>query len=1235
MKIVIDLQGAQAENCKRGIGRYSLSFALAMVRNRGSHDIEVALNGCFPDSIEFIKNIFSKTLEPQKFHVWESPSSIGSLHTGSRWMRESAELMRESFLASLKPDILHVTSLFEGFTDDAVTSISKKDSDTHFSVAVTLYDLIPFIFRDPYLNNPEAALWYDEKLNHLKRADLFLGISRSSVNDAIKYLDIPKNKCINISSDVDEKFKKLKISQAQEKSVREKYNLNKPFVMNGGGIDHRKNIEGLIRAYSKLSVVIRKNHQLVIVCSVEEETKFKLMNLGSALGMRTDELVLTGYVPDEDLVVLYNICSLFIFPSWYEGFGLPILEAMRCGAPVIGGNTSSMPEIIGSPDALFDPRSEKAIVSILTKGLTDSIFQEKLRSNGKKQADKFSWDKSARDAIAAMEKLVKKRIETTPNLCASSKLKLAYISPMFPVKSGISFYSEELIPKLSKHYNIEIIVSSQKDKVDLLQAKITTNEIRTYDEFSDSYKHYDRVVYHFGNSDAHIGMFNLLDQIPGVIVLHDFFLSGIYHHMEQSGYSDGAWTKELYNSHGYWAFGERFSSNVTEDVVWNYPCSLSVIQSALGVIVHSKSSVKLSSKYFGKDISKYHVIPQLRALPSTPNRLGDRKILGIRPKEFLVCSFGIIGKTKMSQRLRDAWQKSDLAKDPDCKLVFVGQNEQGDYGEKMRSSGENIKITGWASQKVYRSYLSAADLAVQLRTLSRGETSGAVLDCMSFGLPTIVNEHGCMADLDKQTVMMISDEFDDNELVGALHMLWKNHKKRSQIGAKAFAKVANYHQPEKSALIYYDTIEKIYKNENSRLNKLIKDRACAYERNKTSEIQAGKVATCLALNFPQSPRKKVIFLDISQLVQGNVGTGVQRVVTMILKEALNQSKLSENIRIEPVYAPNDRGYKYARNYTASFIGHPTSLLTDEPIDYNSGDIFLGLDLQLQIIDSNAWFFKKLRNKGVDVRFVVYDLLCVLNPEFFVEGAADSFKKWLDVVCQSDGVICISRSVANEVKNYIKENKQNSNGLLKVDWFHLGCDIIQPRLENNCTGQLDESTRMLQQRISFLMVGTIEPRKGHNQILETFEILWKEGLDLSLVVVGKQGWMADQLINKIQTHPELNKKLYWFQEASDNLLSRMYRTCSCLIAASYAEGFGLPLVEAAQHKLPLLVRDIPVFLEIAGKHATYFTKCTNNELAKIIKNWICSYSSNRHPKSENIKTQNWKEASSSLLELITK
>jgi len=1233
MRIIIDLQGAQGQNSKRGIGRYSLSLALAMARNCGSHDIEVALNGCFPDSIEFIKNSFSQTLEADKFHVWESPSPLAGLHTGNRWMRESAELIRESFLASLRPDILHVTSLFEGFADDTITSISKRNSNIKFPVAVTLYDLIPFIYRGTYLENPIVASWYDNKLEHLKRADLLMGISRSSVNDAVKYIKIPKDKCINISADADEKFKEINLTSAQEKTIRRKYNLNKPFVMYAGGIDHRKNVETLIRAYAKLPVNIRNVHQLAIICSVEEDSKLNLIKLSSRLGLGPNELVLTGYVPDQDLIALYNICSLFIFPSCYEGFGLPILEAMRCGAAVVGGNTSSIPEIIKLPDALFDPYSEEAILCILTKGLTDRVFQEKLRRNGKEQADRFSWDKSACDAVAAMEAIVKKRTESRPILSSSSKLNLAYVSPMFPQKSGISFYSEELVPRLSKYYNIELIVPTQKAKTDLIQAKTTNAEIRTYDQFSDSSKYYDRIVYHFGNSDLHAGMFNLLEKIPGVVVLHDFFLSGIYQHMEQTGYSAGAWTKELYESHGYWAFGERFSTIETSDVVWSYPCSLTVVQSALGLIVHSETTVKLSKKYYGNDISKYHVIPMLRALPISPDRNHHRKILGISEKKFIVCSFGIVGNHKMSQRLCDAWIKSDMAKNTNCRLVFVGEDMSGEFCEKARKSAKNIEVTGWTSQKNYQSYLSAADFAVQLRMLSRGETSMAVLDCMSFGLATIVNEHGSMADLDRETVLMIPDKFNDAELVSALQKLWVNHKMRSQIGARARAKIADYHQPEKCAKMYHDTIEGIYQNADSKLNNLISHIASTCEEHKPAESENQKIASCLSHSFPQSPRKRIIFFDISELVQRNVGTGIQRVVTMILREALNQSKYLENIRVEPVYASKGQGYKYARNYTASFIGYPTSLLTDEPIDYNSGDIFLGLDLQPQIVHSNAWFFQKLRNKGVDVRFVVYDLLCVLNPEFFAEGAADSFEKWLDVVSQSDGVFCISRSVANECKKWFSHNNKISNRVFDIDWFHLGADIKQLVPVSDLVNQSEQVLARLRVGKTFLMVGTIEPRKGHSQVLKSFEILWSEGIDINLVIVGKQGWMVDPLCATLRAHPELDKRLFWLQGINDTFLEKVYAVCSCLIAASYGEGFGLPLIEAAQNRLPIFARDIPVFREVAGEHATYFKAEKPNQLALALKIWLAQYKKNKHIKPSGIHYLTWKQSTEILLKKI--
>jgi hypothetical protein len=116
-------------------------------------------------------------------------------------------------------------------------------------------------------------------------------------------------------------------------------------------------------------------------------------------------VVITGFVPEDDLVTLYNLCHLFVFPSLHEGFGLPALEAMACGAPVIGSNTSSIPEVIGWKDALFDPTRPSAIAEAIAGALANEGFRQELRNHGLRQARLFSWDESARRALAAFEQL--------------------------------------------------------------------------------------------------------------------------------------------------------------------------------------------------------------------------------------------------------------------------------------------------------------------------------------------------------------------------------------------------------------------------------------------------------------------------------------------------------------------------------------------------------------------------------------------------------------------------------------------------------------------------------------------------------------------------------------------------------------------------------------------------------------------------------------------------------------
>ncbi|MCX7714940.1 MAG: glycosyltransferase family 4 protein, partial [Clostridia bacterium] len=374
MRIVIDMQGAQTLNRTRGIGRYTMGFTQAIVRNQGKNEIILALSGLFPDTIESIREAFDGLLPQENIRVWHTPGPVAYLNGNNTMRREAAKRVREAFLASLKPDVIHVTSLFEGFVDDGVTSIGILSGDIF--VSVTLYDLIPLIYQKPYLENPIFKTWYLEKIEYLKRADLWLAISESSRQEGINYLGLPENRSVNTSADTDPQFRPVQISHEQECNLRQKYGLTKPYVMYTGGIDHRKNIEGLIRGYAKLPLAIRCMHQLAIVCSVQPDERQKLEQLTTHVGLTNGEVVLTGFVHEKDLIALYNLCKLFVFPSWHEGFGLPALEAMRCGAPVIGANTSSLPEVIGWDEALFDPHSDEAISTAIMRALINEDYRQ-------------------------------------------------------------------------------------------------------------------------------------------------------------------------------------------------------------------------------------------------------------------------------------------------------------------------------------------------------------------------------------------------------------------------------------------------------------------------------------------------------------------------------------------------------------------------------------------------------------------------------------------------------------------------------------------------------------------------------------------------------------------------------------------------------------------------------------------------------------------------------------------
>jgi glycosyltransferase involved in cell wall biosynthesis len=375
-----------------------------------------------------------------------------------------------------------------------------------------------------------------------------------------------------------------------------------------------------------------------------------------------------------------------------------------------------------------------------------------------------------------------------------------------------------------------------------------------------------------------------------------------------------------------------------------------------------------------------------------------------------------------------------------------------------------------------------------------------------------------------------------------------------------------------------------------------------------------------------------VLVDVSELVRRDAKSGIQRVVRSILDMLLRQPPTG--FRIEPVYADPGQPYRYARTFASHFLGLADNLPPDEPIDTDAGDIFLGLDLALDEIPANRTELESMRNRGVKTFFVVYDQLPLRRADCFPPHAYGLFNNWMEAIADlSDGLLCISRSVEVHVRQHLDAMQRQRFRPLKLGHFHLGADVPSSKPTNGITPEQQALVDQLRRAPSFLMVGTIEPRKGHEQAISAFEMLWAQGESINLVLVGKAGWMTSDLVQRIRSHAETGNRLFWFEDASDELLLRLYASCSALLAPSEGEGFGLPLVEAAQHGLPILCRNLPVFLEVAGQHATYFSGYDGADLAAAVAKWLALRKDGAFGQAAGMPWKGWGQSTQQMLGVL--
>lgn len=827
MRIVIDLQGAQSSSRFRGIGRYSLSLATAIAKNRGPHEVLIVLNGLFRETIKPIREAFRGILPQENIRIWYAPGPTKECNMGNEDLRKSAEFIREAFITNLHPDVLHISSMFEGYSDDAVTTVGRFEHQ--YPISISFYDLIPLLNPKQYLDsNKNYANYYLRKLNDLKKADCLLAISEFSKQEGIEHLGVDPKVITNISSASDSFFQD-QFPRVDIEKLKKQLGITKPFLLYTGGADPRKNLIRLLQAYAKLDSTLRSEHQLVLAGRIDSSELPELLKVIKLNGLTTDDVIFADYISDADLQTLYFCCKLFVLPSWHEGFGLPALEAMKSGAAVIGSNTTSIPEVIQNPAALFDPLSVDSISQKIHEALTNPGFLKSLKDMGTENAKQFSWDYCAQRAIQAFEKI---------------------------------------------HQNS----SSSAQKMD--------------------------------------------------------------------------WPSEL-----------------------------------------------------------------------------TKRILG---------------------------------------LPFT---------------------------------------------------------------------------------------------------------------------------PSKDQLVSF--------------------------------------SACLAQNFPAPSKDKQLLIDVSELNKRDAKTGIQRVVRSLLTELLINPPAGYTVK--PIYANNFHlGYRYANKLKNRYLGLPEEGIEEEALMTQPGDIFLGLDLQADVVQAQKQYLAAQYLNGLKVYFVVYDLLPIALPWAFPDGTDEVHTKWVKEISKYDGIFCISKAVADTFKEWAKEHIPQLSPDFAVHWFHLGADIANSAPSTGLPENASQTLEYLAQKTSFVLIGTIEPRKGYAQTLEAFELLWSQGVDVNLVFIGKQGWLVEDLIQKIQNHPELNARLFWLESISDEYLEKLYHVSACVVAASFGEGFGLPLIEAASKNIPIFARDIPVFREVAGDHAYYFSANNPAEYAQAVQSWLELYKTRAHPMSGGMKHLTWRESTDSLI-----
>ena len=640
----------------------------------------------------------------------------------------------------------HQIDLFHATTPYQLDELVPTAWDVCPYVA-TLYDLIPLIYPNHYW--PAGTPFHEELLrayDFMERADRLIAISQSARFDATTHLGIDPAR-IDIAYPVaDPMFRVLDDGDTERAlaDLRRRIGLRGPYILSVAHIHHTKNLETLLAAYAQLPAATRAQYPLVIVFFLRDSDKALLSALTDKYGV-TSNVLLTGLVSDEELVALYNGAQLVAHPSRYEGFGLPVVEAMQCGTPVVTTTASSLPEVAGDAAILVHPEDVDGLYRGLPSLLEDQDLRADLARRGLDNVKRFNDEQLGAQTLASYKTV----LDGGPKVGARPRVAMWTTLP--PKPCGIADHTVDFITEMSDHAALEFFVDGGYLPERRFLREHTVHHHSAY-ERRRKQAGFSSTVFQFGVSFMHDFMYAAIRKYRGVVAIHDVICAANLHYVLNERGRMNEFESMIVAAEG--AEAERAYRRAKDDperrdeVFQQHWFLKWIIDASDAQIVHMPfARAELERRY---PEARVHFVPLTgivnRHRLSTWSKKLMRHQMGLRPSTLVIGAFGTVARLKRLEACLLAFAEL-VKKHPNSALLISGNHDYDPgYTQELRELAERLGLTervrflGHAPDDRLADLIDICDVVLNLRYPSKIQMSGTLSRALAAGKPVIFSD---------------------------------------------------------------------------------------------------------------------------------------------------------------------------------------------------------------------------------------------------------------------------------------------------------------------------------------------------------------------------------------------------------------------------------------------------------------------------------------------------------------